>query len=251
MRLHSDRSGAGPRIVLVHGFTQTNACWGPEADDLASDHEVVRVDAPGHGRSSGIRADFATTARLLTEAGGAATYLGYSMGARLCLSAALAHPDEVRGLVLVGGTAGIDDPMARAQRRTDDAALAARIRRDGVEAFVDRWLALPLFAGLPPERAFRAERVTNTAEGLASSLETVGTGEQQPSWDALRGLEMPVLVVVGALDEKFSSLAQRMVDTIGANATLSLIPDAGHTAHLEQPDAFLAAVRRWLARHGL
>lgn len=251
MRLHSDRSGVGPRIVLVHGFTQTRACWGGEATDLATDHEVVRVDAPGHGRSTAIRADFATTARLLTEAAGRGTYVGYSMGARLCLSAALTHPDQVRGLVLVGGTAGIDDPAARAQRRTDDAALAARIRSDGVEAFVDRWLALPIFAGLPPERSFRAARLTNTTEGLASSLETVGAGEQQPSWDALHRLDMPALVVAGALDEKFSSLAQRMVDAIGANATLALIPDAGHTAHLEQPDAFLASLRRWLATHDL
>ncbi|MGQ0434687.1 MAG: alpha/beta fold hydrolase [Microthrixaceae bacterium] len=251
MRLHSDRSGTGPPIVLVHGFTQTNACWGREATDLATDHEVVRVDAPGHGRSSAIRADFATTARLLTDVGGSATYLGYSMGARLCLSAALTHPEAVRGLVLVGGTAGIDDPGARAGRRADDAALAASIRRDGVEAFVDRWLALPLFAGLPPERSFRAERLTNTADGLASSLETVGTGEQEPSWDALHRLDMPVLVLAGARDEKFSLLAQRMVEAIGANATLALIPDAGHTAHLEQPDAFLASLRRWLATHDL
>lgn len=250
MPLHSERAGTGPRIVLVHGFTQTSDCWEPVATDLARDHQVVRVDAPGHGGSGGIRADLPTAARLLIEAGGPAVYLGYSMGARLCLTAALAHPAAVRGLVLVGGTAGIDDPAARAQRRADDAELAARVRRDGVEAFVDGWLALPIFARLPPERSFRSARLVNTAEGLASCLETMGTGEQEPSWDALHRLEMPVLVTAGALDDKFAALADQMVSAIGANATLALIPDAGHTAHLEQPEAFLAVVRPWLADHG-
>jgi len=54
MLLHADREGDGPPIVLVHGFTQTRRCWGPEAADLARDHTVIRVDAPGHGRSAEI-----------------------------------------------------------------------------------------------------------------------------------------------------------------------------------------------------
>ena len=56
MWLHAERDGSGPRLVLVHGFTQTGRCWGPVAEDLATDHEVVRVDAPGHGRSSDVLA---------------------------------------------------------------------------------------------------------------------------------------------------------------------------------------------------
>lgn len=251
MSLHAERDGVGPPLVLVHGFTQTRRCWGPEAADLARDHEVIRVDAPGHGRSSDVRADLRAGGRLIADQGADATYLGYSMGARFCLHLALSDPALVRGLVLVGGTAGIDDPDERADRRTRDAATAARLEADGLDSFLETWLAQPLFAGLSPERAFREERRENTVEGLASSLRDAGTGSQEPCWDQLGRLTMPVLVVAGALDEKFSALARRMEAAIGDNAMLALIPDAGHAAHLEQPEAFLAVLRPWLAAHGL
>ena len=251
MGLHAEREGDGPAIVLVHGFTQTARCWGPEAADLATDHEVIRVDAPGHGGSRFIRADLDAGAAQIAEAGGAATYLGYSMGARFCLHVALSRPELVRGLVLLGATAGIEDPRERAERVLADAQLAHRVEVEGVEAFLGDWLTQPLFARLPPERGFREERLANTASGLASSLVHAGTGIQAPSWDRLHQLTMPVLVMAGAEDAKFAALAERLVTTIGANAALALVPGAGHAAHLEQPDAFLALLRAWLAQHDL
>lgn len=251
MFLHDDREGEGPPIVLVHGFTQTRRCWGPEADDLARDHEVIRVDAPGHGRSADILAGLRTGGRLIADQGGEATYLGYSMGARFCLHLALATPDLVRGLVLIGGTAGIEDPTERAARREQDLRTAARIEQEGLEAFLDTWLAQPLFAGLTADKAFREERLENTLTGLMSSLEQAGTGSQDPSWHRLSKLAMPVLVVAGEQDTKFTALAERMGTDIGPNATVAIIPGAGHAAHLEQPDAFLAVLRPWLAEHDL
>lgn len=251
MFLHAERSGHGPPLVLVHGFTQTRRCWGPEAEALAADHEVVRVDAPGHGRSADIMAGLRTGGRLIADQGGLATYLGYSMGARLCLHLALSNPELVRGLVLLGGTAGIEDDEERAARRRQDLATAARIEQQGLEAFLDAWLAQPLFEGLPPERQFREERLENTVEGLMASLEQTGTGVQDPSWHKLHRLSMPVLVLAGADDLKFATLAERMAAEIGANATVGLVEGAGHAAHLEQPDRFLAILRPWLAAHGL
>src|SRR5690606_17542658 len=115
----------------------------------------------------------------------------------------------------------------------------------------DEWLALPLFVGLPAAAACRDERLENTARGLASSLRLAGTGTQVPTWDRLGELEMPVLVVAGALDTKFCALGERMTASIGANATHVTIDGAGHTAHLEQPERFLAAVRPWLADRAL
>ncbi len=251
MRLHAEREGDGPPIVLVHGFAQTGRCWGPEADALEADHQVVRVDAPGHGRSAFADADLSDGARLIGEAGGPATYLGYSMGARLCLHLALDQPDLVRGLVLIGATAGIEDPQERVARREEDARTAARIRAEGVAEFLDAWLTQPLFASLPDHAHFRTERLENTAEGLASSIEHAGTGSQAPLWDTLSQLTMPVLVVAGALDEKFSALARRLVATVGDNATLAIVPNAGHAVHLEQPDALMSVLRPWLAQHAL
>lgn len=235
--------------MLLHGFTQTARCWGPVGVALAQEHEVVRLDAPGHGGSSDIHADLTETARLVAEAGGAAVYVGYSMGARIALHVALDHPEVVRGLVLVGGTAGIPDDEERAERRQHDAALAQLIRSQGVETFLDFWLGQQLFAGLPHWARFDAERRRNTAEGLARSLELSGTGAQASRWDELDRLAMPVLLVVGAEDKRFAEIAVGMGVRIGHAAEVALVPEAGHTAHLEQPDAFLELLLPFLLRH--
>jgi 2-succinyl-6-hydroxy-2,4-cyclohexadiene-1-carboxylate synthase len=236
---------------MVHGFTQTRRCWGPIAADLARDHELVLVDAPGHGRSARVEADLVGGGDLVARAAGEATYLGYSMGGRVALHTALQHPDQVRGLVLVGATAGLEDPAERAARVADDEARADRIERIGVEAFLDEWLSLPIFAGLDEASAHREARRENTAGGLASSLRRAGTGTQQPTWDRLSELSMPVLVVAGADDAKFVALGRRMAESIGPNATFAAVDGAGHTAHLEQPERFLATLRPWLAANGL
>ncbi len=251
MWLHAERDGSGPPLVLVHGFTQTRNCWGPVADDLQTDHTVIRVDAPGHGRSGEIVAGLRGGARMIADQGGEAVYLGYSMGGRHLLHLALANPELVRGLILVGATAGIDDPDERAARALQDQATADRIRQMGMLDFLKWWVANPMFEGVPPEHQFLMERMENTVEGLENSVVLAGTGNQDPTWDKLHRLDMPVLVVAGALDAKFVALGERMVASIGDNATSALVPDAGHAAHLEQPEAFLALVRPWLAHHGL
>ncbi|HEX4903080.1 MAG TPA: alpha/beta fold hydrolase [Acidimicrobiales bacterium] len=251
MWLHAERDGTGPRLVLVHGFTQTGRCWGPVAEDLATDHEVVRVDAPGHGRSSDVVAGLRGGGRLIADQGGEATYLGYSMGGRHLLHLALANPELVRGLVLLGATAGIDDPGERAARAEADRQTSARLRELGLLDFLREWVAQPMFAGIPPERQYLVERMEGTVDGLEASLLQAGTGAQDPSWDRLHRLDMPVLVLAGEHDEKYVELGRRMDEAIGANSTFATVAGAGHAAHLEQPDAFLAVLRPWLAAHDL
>jgi 2-succinyl-6-hydroxy-2,4-cyclohexadiene-1-carboxylate synthase len=232
------------RVVLVHGFTQTGASWATIAAGLEG-HEVVAPDQPGHGERSAERADLVTSAELLAPLGPAA-FVGYSMGARIALHLALLHPDAVTALVVLGGTGGIDDDEERAARRAADEVLADRLEDIGTDAFLDEWLAQPLFAALPPDG--RGARSTD-ASGLAWSLRLSGTGTQQPLWARLGELAMPVLVVAGARDEKFRALGERLVAAIGANAELAIVSDAGHAAHLEQPGGFLAVLRPWLDRH--
>jgi 2-succinyl-6-hydroxy-2,4-cyclohexadiene-1-carboxylate synthase len=176
--------GIGPRVVFLHGFTQTARSWHAVAHAVKDDHEIVAVDLPGHGDSSDIRADLTMTAVMVAEATGAGTYIGYSMGGRVGLHVALARPNVVQRLVLIGATAGIDDDDERAERRATDHALADFIETNGVDVFLDRWLAQPLFATLPPEAADRADRARNTAAGLASSLRLNGTGSQMSLWHA-------------------------------------------------------------------
>jgi 2-succinyl-6-hydroxy-2,4-cyclohexadiene-1-carboxylate synthase len=247
VRLHDERDGSGPRVVLLHGFGQTCRCWGPVAPALAAHHEVVRLDLPGHGGSAAIAADLPATGRLAADAGGPAVYVGYSMGARMALHVATEAPGAVRGLVLLGGTPGIDDDGERAERRARDADLAARIRADGVDWFVGWWLAQPMFAGLSAATRFEDERRRNTADGLARSLELAGTGSQRPLWSALPSIDAPVLVMAGEDDERYAAIARRTAMAIGANARVALVAGAGHSAHLEQPGRFLEALEPWLA----
>ncbi len=230
--------GSGPRVVLVHGFTQTLASWQPLAGRLRPRWQVVRVDLPGHGGSGVVRADLPGAAGLLGGAAGPGAYLGYSLGGRVCLRLALDRPDLVRALVLVGASPGIAGAGERAERRAADEVLARELERDGVAAFLDRWLAGPLFATLPAERAGRAERLGNSAAGLAAALRLLGTGTQEPLWARLPELAVPVLLVAGELDGKFAALAERMATTIGPRARVALVPRAGHAAHLEQPERF-------------
>jgi 2-succinyl-6-hydroxy-2,4-cyclohexadiene-1-carboxylate synthase len=252
-------AGAAPDdptpLVLAHGFTQTGRLWGDFGHRLAEGRRLVRVDLPGHGRSSEVRAGLAEGGRLLIASGrrhgpdpaGAVDLLGYSLGARFALRGALHEPGAIRRLVLIGATAGIDDPEARSQRRVADEARAAELEGSGdVEGFVDRWLAAPMFAALPAGAAGRAERVTNTAAGLASSLRLAGTGVDPPPWDALGQLASPVLIVVGADDHRFVAAGRRLVDVLPA-PTLALVPGAGHAAHLAQPAITARLVGSWLA----
>jgi 2-succinyl-6-hydroxy-2,4-cyclohexadiene-1-carboxylate synthase len=246
--LHRTVDGAGPRVVLVHGFTQTGRSWAAVTNDLAADHEVVRVDAPGHGGSDAIRADLGRGAELLAEAGGRATYVGYSMGGRLALRLALDRPEVVRSLVLLGATAGIDDPTERAGRRADDEALADRIERDGVDSFLHRWLAQPLFATLPDDPDERAARAANPPTGLASSLRLAGTGTMDPPWwGELNRITAPTLVLAGEHDAKFTALGGRLAAAIGPPATFRPIGGAGHAVHLEASEVVAEQIRAFTA----
>jgi len=236
------------RLILVHGFTQTGHSWAPIIERLGAGVETVAVDAPGHGDADRARGDLWTAAHEVANAGGIGTYVGYSMGARIALHGALADPSSVDRLVLISATAGIDDADERRERRHADEALADSIERDGVADFLDRWLALPLFAGLSPDAAGRRDRLRNTPDGLASSLRHHGTGGQEPLWDRLGALTMPVLVVAGANDPKFVALARRLHERL-ANSELAVVTGAGHTVHLERPGPFVALLAKFWSDH--
>jgi 2-succinyl-6-hydroxy-2,4-cyclohexadiene-1-carboxylate synthase len=241
------------RVVLVHGFTQTGRSWAPVAESLhrrRPDLEIVTPDLPGHGGRGGHDGepiDLWDTAAVVGTDGGSATYVGYSLGGRVVLHLALARPDLVTSMVLVGATPGIEDDGERAQRRAADDALADHLELIGVEAFLDEWLSQPIFATLPLERADRAGRSGHTAAGLATSLRTCGTGTQTPLWDRLAEITAPTLVVAGTLDDKFTTIGRRMAAAI-PDATFAGIGGAGHSVPLEQPDSLADAIAAWLAQ---
>jgi 2-succinyl-6-hydroxy-2,4-cyclohexadiene-1-carboxylate synthase len=239
-------------MVLLHGFTQTGRLWGAFGQRLESAYTIVAVDLPGHAGSDAVRADLPATADLVADAVLATiddepcVLLGYSLGARVGLHVLLGTSAVVRKAVLIGGTGGIDDAAERTRRQESDDALAAGLEAGGdVGAFIDRWLAGPLFARLPRSVADREERRRNSAPGLASSLRLCGTGTQEPLWGRLATLQVPLLAVAGSDDNRFGKHALRIAES-APNAVASLVPGGGHAVHLAQPDHSWRLVDHWL-----
>jgi 2-succinyl-6-hydroxy-2,4-cyclohexadiene-1-carboxylate synthase len=238
--------------VLLHGFTQTGRLWGRFGDRLAERRTLLALDLPGHAGSDAVRADLATTAGLVAETVRAAVgtercdLLGYSLGARIGLHVLTGTDLDVDRVVFIGVTAGIEDATERGRRREADDATANALEASGdVAAFLDSWLAGPLFEHLSDEAAARAERLRNSASGLASSLRSCGTGTQEPLWDRLPSLRSPVLALAGSDDNRFAAHAVR-VARVARSAVATLVPGGGHAVHLAQPELTWRVVGHWL-----
>jgi 2-succinyl-6-hydroxy-2,4-cyclohexadiene-1-carboxylate synthase len=254
--------GAGRRpLLLLHGFTGSSSSWNGVAARLEAHFRLIRVDLLGHGRSPApadparyrIEAAAADLESILQQVAAVpADVLGYSMGGRLALYLALSRPSLVRSLILESASPGLVTAAEREARRRQDDALARRIEQQGIEAFVQEWEQLPLFAGqkkLPPatRQALRRQRLGNRPPGLANSLRGLGTGSQPSLWQRLPELSMPLLLLAGELDEKFAGINREMAAAV-PQAHLIIVPGAGHTIHLEQPQLFTAAIVDFLSK---
>ncbi|MDR7486101.1 MAG: 2-succinyl-6-hydroxy-2,4-cyclohexadiene-1-carboxylate synthase [Armatimonadota bacterium] len=261
--INVETAGSGPPLVLLHGFTGSAAGWAAEAEAFASRHLTISVDLLGHGLSdappdpsryrlgSCIEDVLGVLDRLGIPRAG---LLGYSMGGRVALGVAIAAPERLSALILESASPGLRDPQARRERAARDAALAAEIERDGIEAFVARWEQHPLFASQARLAgdvwaALRDRRLRNSPVGLANSLRGLGVGAQPPMHDFLPDIRVPTLLVAGALDPQYCALGREMAARI-PGAQLEIVPDAGHAVHLEQPLAFRRLVLEFLAKVG-
>jgi 2-succinyl-6-hydroxy-2,4-cyclohexadiene-1-carboxylate synthase len=249
--LQVELRGSGPPLALLHGFTQTGRLWGRFGETLAASYTLVAVDLPGHGGSDAVRADLPTCGGLVADAisdaiGDAPCGLvGYSLGARVALHVLTQSDLPVSRAVLISATGGIEDPEARATRRRSDEARADDLEASGdVEGFLESWLRGPLFERLG-DGADRAERLRNSAAGLASSLRLCGTGTQEPLWDAIPFIRCPILALAGTDDIRFANHALRLA-RLAASGLASLVPGGGHAVHLAQPDHTRRIVGHWL-----
>jgi 2-succinyl-6-hydroxy-2,4-cyclohexadiene-1-carboxylate synthase len=239
-------------LILLHGFTTSAASWGYHLDRLAAQGlRVIALDMLGHGASDApeyperyslehCQEDILAALHELGVRQGEAILLGYSMGGRIALYTAFAG--FFRALILESASPGIENVGERTQRCLSDEALATRIERDGVVAFVAYWERLPLFASQKKlsrqqQQALHVQRLHNRAVGLAQSLRGVGIGTQPSLWDKLPELHIPTLLIAGELDTKFCTIARRMAQAL-PYGQLQIVPDAGHTVHLEQPEQF-------------
>ncbi len=260
--LHRREEGAeGTPILLLHGFTGCAEGWGEGILAGLSRHApVLAVDLPGHGESEpsadpsryAFEAVVGELVGLLDGEGvERADWVGYSMGGRLALGAAVLHPERVRRLVLESASPGLAEADARARRRRQDELLARRLENGGIGPFVDAWMRQPLFQSqetLPVTvlRDARRRRLRNDPLALAACLRGMGTGSQPSFWDRLPAVEAEALLITGALDLKYEAVAERMRASL-PGARHVVVPDAGHTVHLEAPRGWLQAVVPFLA----
>lgn len=234
-----------PELVLLHGFTHTGASWDGVVSALGERYLSVAPDLRGHGTAS---ADTPVTlTAVIDDIAGmgphAFTLAGYSMGGRLALQIALALPGRVKHLILVGASPGIRDAVQREQRRAADEQLADELEGMTIDAFARRWAQTPVLAGQSPrlEAEVHADRLRNTPLGLARALRGLGTGALPSVWERLGELGMPVTLVAGERDRKFSAIAEQMAAELRC-AEVVIVPGVGHAVHLEAPKSVAAAI---------
>ena len=255
MTYHIEMWGEGPPLLMLHGFTGSTKTWAPLVP-LWHDHfKLIAVDLIGHGLSDS-PADYrryamAHTVRdlqlILEQINVRKTHLlGYSMGGRVAIALASRAPQLIKSLILESTSPGLETEEERMARRKQDESLADEIEEKGLFAFVQKWENLPLFATqkrLPQtvQDELRKQRLAQSPQGLANSLRGMGTGNQPSYWPSLASFHFPVLVLAGSEDVKYCSLACRMVQRL-PQAELKIIPDAGHTIHLEKSHLFAKVV---------
>jgi 2-succinyl-6-hydroxy-2,4-cyclohexadiene-1-carboxylate synthase len=252
---HIQQQGSGQPMVFLHGFTGCSDNWQPITSHLSDHYATLAIDLLGHGKTDcppdplRYRMEHAAEDlhKLIQSVLGEPVHLvGYSLGGRLALYFAVHYPQWLRRLTLESASPGLATPAERDARRLSDEQLAQRIEQDGIQAFVEEWEALPLFDSQKRLAAntckrFHKQRLQNNPVGLANSLRGMGSGVQPSLWEHLHQITVPTSLIVGHLDPKFTAIAEQMSEAI-PKTTLTVVPDAGHTIHLEQPAAFRQAL---------
>ena len=244
-----------PPIIFLHGFLGAGSDWGEIAAPLAEDYFCVCPDLPGHGAN--ITRDFdaqlsipqlALELRALCAALSlsAPIVVGYSLGGRVALAAAVRYPEIMQALMLESTSAGLDTEAERQARAATDDARAAVLLADGIAAFMRTWYAAPLFESLQmrPQllAKLQAARMCNDARWMSKVVSELSPGRAASVWAELPSVRLRTLLLAGALDVRYTESAQRMAAAM-PNAICTVVADAGHNVHLEQPTAYIQALR--------
>jgi len=261
VKLHAEETGQGEPLLFVHEFAGDHRSWEPQVRFFGRGYQCVTYAARGYP-PSGVPADPAAYSQqravqdavaVLDGLGiGRAHVVGLSMGGFTALHLTLRHPDRVISAVVAG--TGYGAPLEGAGAfRAECAATAAAFEAEGAEQVAQRYAVGPArvqFQNKNP-RGW-AEFATALAQhsALGSALTMRGVQAARPSLYALRdelaGIRTPLLVLAGDEDEGCLETVLMLKRTI-PSAGLAILPQTGHTANLEEPEVFNAAVDRFLA----
>jgi 2-succinyl-6-hydroxy-2,4-cyclohexadiene-1-carboxylate synthase len=237
------------RLALLHGFTGVPEHWEGVLAALAPSRAVIPT-LVGHGdigdaRPDGFEAEVDRLAGVLRRGseGDRFHLAGYSLGGRLAVGLLVRHPDLFAGATLIGAQPGLSSGAEREERRTADERWRRMLLDEGIDAFVDAWEKVPLFAtqAAVAGDALEAQRRTRLAHdpaGLAESLRVTGLGVMPSYWDALSTVPVPTTLLVGERDDKFRALAGEMAARL-PRAVVRVAPGVGHNVLLEAPSTVL------------
>lgn len=242
----------GVPLLFFHGFLGSGADFSVLFPFFQDRHPCFAPDLFGHGASA-LPDDFSsyTVGRFVQDMSyicdalgvSQVVLIGYSMGGRMAISFACQQPSRVARLILESTTPGLADIGEREARRQHDEVLANHVLKDGIAAFVNDWERQPLFASqstLAGDSFLRQRntRLSQQKEGIAAHLLRLGTGSQPSYWEVIGDLPMPVTLITGQLDEKFTRISTSMAARI-RNVRRVVVPGVGHNVHLENPATFV------------
>ena len=231
-----------PWIVWLHGFLGAGSDWQEITSAFANPQ--LLIDLPGHGASHAVSTSgFAQTRRLLQNTlinYNILSYwlVGYSLGGRVAMYHACRQPEGLRGLIAEGAHPGLTTGRERDERRASDHHWAARFTHQPLERVLDEWYRQPVFASLSEaqRQQFIALRRDNHPAALSAMLTATSLARQPDLRARLAKLPVPFHFLCGERDTRFQAIAQSIA------ARCHTLPDAGHNAHRENPQAFCACL---------
>ncbi len=239
--MSSERNG--PTVIFVPGFMQPAEAWADVAERLPQRYPSVLLRHSEHEREGRIEEILAAADAVEGEV----VVCGYSLGGRLALNAAVRKPDRFKGVVVLGAAAGIDESAQRRARAEADEKLAGWMETQPIDKIVEIWERQPLFAD-QSERLLDAQRpgrLSQDPRSLALLLRTAGQGTMEPVWGRLGTLDLPILALAGARDERYRR-ATRRIAAEAPHGYAAVIEHAGHAAHLQRPGEFVDALVAFL-----
>jgi 2-succinyl-6-hydroxy-2,4-cyclohexadiene-1-carboxylate synthase len=242
-------------VVFVHGFLGVPSMWQPVEQSIDMSLIANRLVLPGHGldpwfpQSDDFNASIDALAANISSAD-PVVLVGYSMGARVALALALRHPEKIGSAILIGVDAGLEDAATRAERVAWDDTWADRAATESIEAFTAAWENLPIFESqknLSPStrEQVRAQRTAHTSRGISWAMRSLGLGRMPSLWPLLETSSVPLTLMSGALDLKFTEKS-RAIAARAKNASAVVVENVGHNVALEAPSAVAKEVERKL-----
>ena len=243
---------AGPRsraaLVLLHSLGTDGRLWAPQITSLAGEYRLIVPDTRGHGESGwdgpiGIGTWADDLARVLDHAEVPAAWLaGVFMGGVQAVAFAAGHADRVTGLVIADSFAELEPDTAAGKA----SALAGQAQRLGMAGLAEAYVTETI-TGDPASPGAAAVRDAIASMSVEAYCASVRTCFGARLGHCLAGIAAPALVLWGERDAKTPLHCSEHIAAGIRGARLEVIPRAGHLSNIENPAAFTAAARRFIA----